>query len=110
MHKSRGRSRKYESGIIRFIEDMPPGTEGGSDEEYEYEDTIKHKRVDVLLNRWNDVYVEGHSEPVDVVKVEIFDKTGLYEDTVSTIIIDSFGQEETGDYGSGGISKLSTSL
>ena len=74
VYKSRGRPRKYKPGIIRFIEDLPPGTEGGSDEEYEYEDTIRHKRVDVLLNRWNDVYVEGHSEPVDVVKVEIFDK------------------------------------
>lgn len=73
-HKSRGRPRKYERGIIRFIEDMPPGTEGGSDEEYEYEDIMKHQQVDVLLNRWNDVYVEGHSELVDVVKVEIFNK------------------------------------
>jgi hypothetical protein len=74
VHKRRGRPCKYTPGIIRFIEDMPPGTEGGSDEEYEYEDTIKHKRVDVLINRWNDVYVEGHSELVDVVKVEIFNK------------------------------------
>ena len=40
----------------------------------EYEDTIKRQRVDVLFNRWNDVYVEGHSEVVDVVKVEIFSK------------------------------------
>jgi DDE superfamily endonuclease len=72
--KGRGRPRKYEPGIIRFVEDMPPGTEGGSDEEYEYEDTIKHNGVDVLLNRWNDVYVEGHSELVDIVKVEIFNK------------------------------------
>ena len=72
--KKRGRPRKYEPEIIRFIEDTPPDTEGGSDEECEYEDTIKHQRVDVLLNRWNDVYVEGHSEPVDVVKAEIFSK------------------------------------
>ena len=43
-------------------------------EEYEYEDTVKHQPVDVLLNRWNDVYIEGHSELVDVVKVEIFAK------------------------------------
>jgi hypothetical protein len=59
---------------LQIIEDMPPGTEDGSDEECEYEDTIKHQRVDVLLNRWNDVYIEGHSELVDVVKVEIFAK------------------------------------
>ena len=73
VQKSRGRPRKYGSGTIRFIEDLPPGTEeGGSDEECEYEDTTKHQRVDVLLNRWNDVYIEGHSELVDVVKVEIF--------------------------------------
>jgi Transposase DDE domain. len=71
-HKGKGRPRKYEPGIIRFIEDLPPGTEGGSDEEHESEDTINHQRVDVLLNRWNDVYIEGHSELVDVVKVEIF--------------------------------------
>lgn len=72
--KGRGRPRKYESGTIRFIEDMPPGTEGGSDEEYDYEDTIKRQGVIVLLNRWNDVYVEGQSKVVDVVKVEIFTK------------------------------------
>ena len=72
--KRRGRPRKYESGTIRFIEDLPTGTEGGSNEEFEYEDTIKDQRVDVLFNRWNDVYVEGHSELVDVVKAEIFSK------------------------------------
>lgn len=70
----KGRPRKYEPGIIRFIEDLPPGTEGGSDEESEYVDTIKNQSVDVLLNRWNDVHVEGHSELVDVVKVEVFAK------------------------------------
>lgn len=79
--KWRGRPRKYEPGTIRFIEDQPPGTEGGSDEEFEHEDTIKHQRVDVLLNRWNDVYVEGHSELVDMVKVEIFSK-GDYMETL----------------------------
>ena len=74
VHKKRGRPRKYGPETIRFIEDMPPGTEGGSDEECEYEDTTKRQRVDVLLNRWNDVYIEGHPKPVDVVKVEIFSK------------------------------------
>ncbi len=74
VHQGRGRPRKYEPGIIRFIEDLPPGSENGSDEECMHEDTMKHQRVDVLLNRWNDVYVEGHSELVDVVKVEIFSK------------------------------------
>ena len=73
-HKKRGRPRKYGPETIRFIEDMPPGTEGGSDEECEYEDTTKRQRVDVLLNRWNDVYIEGHSKLVDVVKIEIFSK------------------------------------
>ena len=74
-HKGKGRPRKYEPGIIRFIEDLPPGTERGCDEEYEYTDTIKKRPVDVLLNRWNDVHVEGHTELVDVVKVEIFAKS-----------------------------------
>lgn len=74
VHKKRGRPCKYEPRIIRFIEDMPPDTEGGSDEEYEYEDTIKDQQVDVLFNRWNDVYIAGHTELVDVVKVEIFSK------------------------------------
>jgi len=73
-HRGKGRPRKYEPGIIRFIEDLPPGSEGGSDEEGEYTDTIKKQLVDVLLNRWNDVHVEGHSKLVDVVKVEIFSK------------------------------------
>jgi len=73
-HKGRGRPRKYASGTIRFIEDLPPGAEGGSDEESEHEDTINRQEVVVLLNRWNDVYIEGHSELVDVVKVEIFAK------------------------------------
>ncbi|HSN65185.1 MAG TPA: transposase [Fusibacter sp.] len=81
IHKRRGRPRKYESETIRFIEDMPPGTKGGSDEECEYEDIIRKQPVDVLLNRWNDVYVEGHSELVDVVKVEIFAKND-YEKTL----------------------------
>ena len=67
----KGRPRKYEPGIIRFIEDLPPGTEGGSDEEFEYEDTIKNLPVDVLINRWNDVHVEGHAELVDIVKIEV---------------------------------------
>ena len=74
VHRKRGRPRKYEQETIRFIEDMPPGTEGGSDEEYEYEDIIQKQRVDMLINRWNDVYIAGHSETVDVVKVEIFSK------------------------------------
>jgi hypothetical protein len=73
-HKERGRPRKYGSETIRFIEDVPPGTAGGSDEESEHEDTMKHQRVEVLLNRWNDVYIEGHSKLVDVVKIEIFAK------------------------------------
>ena len=72
LHRGKGRPRKYEPGIIRFIEDLPPGSEGGSDEEYEYTDTIKNQPVDLLLHRWNDVHVEGHSELVDMVKAEIF--------------------------------------
>lgn len=72
--RGKGRPRKYAPGIIRFIEDLPPDTEGESDEEYEYTDTIKKQPVDVLLNRWNDVHVKGHSELVDVVKAEIFSK------------------------------------
>ena len=73
-HRGKGRPRKYEPGIIRFVEDLPPGSEGGSDEECEYTDTIGKQSVDVLLNRWNDVHVEGHAELVDVVKAEIFSK------------------------------------
>ena len=83
VHKGRGRPRKYMPETIRFIEDMPPGVEGGSDEEHEYEDSIQQKQIYVLLNRWNDVYIEGHSGLVDVVKVEIFSKddcTGLLTD------------------------------
>jgi DDE superfamily endonuclease len=74
VEKGKGRPRKYEPGIIRFIEDLPPGAEGGSDAEYEHEDIVKRQQVDVLLNRWNDVHVEGHSQLVDIVKVEIFAK------------------------------------
>jgi hypothetical protein len=33
----------------------------------------------VLLNRWNDVHVEGHAELVDVVKAEIFSKSDCRE-------------------------------
>jgi hypothetical protein len=87
VHKRRGRPRKYESGTIRFIEDLPPGTDNGSDEEHEYEDTIKHQRVDVLLNRWNDVYIEGHSEPVDVVKIEIFSKHDYTQTLLPTLLL-----------------------
>jgi hypothetical protein len=85
--KKRGRPRKYDQETIRFIEDMPPGTEGGSDEECEYEDTVKHQQVDVLLNRWNDVYVEGHSELVDVVKVEIFSKHDYTQTLLPPLIL-----------------------
>jgi hypothetical protein len=77
--RGRGRPCKYEPGIIRFVEDLPPGTEGGSDEECEYTDTINKQPVDLLLNRWNDVHVEGHSETVDVVKAEIFSKNDYTE-------------------------------
>jgi len=87
MHKKRGRPRKYKPEIIRFIEDMPPGTDGGSDEEYECEDIIKHQRVDVLFNRWNDVYVEGHSELVDVVKVEIFSKDDYMQTLLPPLLL-----------------------
>lgn len=86
-HKGRGRPRKYQPGTIRFVEDLPPGTEGGSDEEQEYEDTMKHQRVDVLLNRWNDVHVEGHSEPVDVVKVEIFAKNDYTKTMLPPLVL-----------------------
>jgi len=85
--KGKGRPRKYEPGIIRFIEDLPPGTEGGSDEEYEFEDTIKQRRVDVLLNRWNSVHVEGHSELVDIVKVEIFAQDDCTEVLFSLLLL-----------------------
>jgi hypothetical protein len=57
--KERGRPRKYCGEKIRFIEDLPPGSENGSDEEHQYEDTMKGQQVDVLLNRWNDVYTTG---------------------------------------------------
>jgi len=69
--KRKGRPRKYAPGSIRFVEDLPPDTEGGSDEKYVFPDMIKGKPVAVLLNRWNDIHVEGHAELVDVVKVEI---------------------------------------
>jgi len=82
VHKKRGRPRKYGPETIRFIEDVPSDIEGESDEEFEHEDTMKHQRVDVLLNRWNDVYVEGHSELVDVVKVELFSKSEYYMETL----------------------------
>ena len=74
VYKGRGRPRKYEPRTIRFVEDLPPDSEGGSDEEYEYTDMMGKQSVDVLLNRWNDVHVEGHAELVDVVKAEIFSK------------------------------------
>lgn len=74
-HRKKGRPRKYEPGKIRFAEDLPPGIEGGSDEEHEYTDIIKKQSVHVLLNRWNDIHVAGHSMPVDVVKAEIFSKS-----------------------------------
>jgi hypothetical protein len=87
VRKERGRPRKYAPGTIRFIEDMPPDTEGGSDEERECEDTIQRQQVDVLLNRWNDVYVEGHSELVDVVKAEIFAKDDSTKTLFSPLLL-----------------------
>jgi hypothetical protein len=92
VRKGRGRPRKYEPGTIRFIEDMPPGTEGGSDEESEYEDTIKHQHVRVLLNRWNDVWVEGHSELVDVAKVEIFSQEDCTQTLLTPLLLILSGQ------------------
>ena len=50
-HRRKGRPRKYEPGIIRFIEDLPTGTKDVSDEKYKYADTIKKQPVDLLLNR-----------------------------------------------------------
>jgi len=86
-HKRRGRPRKYEPGIIRFMEDLPPGTQGGSDEEYEYTDTIRNQSVDLLLNRWNDVHVEGHSDLVDVVKAEIFSTNNCEETLLPPLLL-----------------------
>ena len=86
-HDRRGRPRKYEPGTIRFTEDKPPDTEGGSDEESEYEDAIKHQLVDVLLNRWNDVHIQGHSKLVDVVKVEIFAKDDCKKTLLSPLLL-----------------------
>ncbi len=86
-HRGKGRPPKYKPGIIRFIEDLPPGIEGGSDEEYEFEDAIKQRRVDVLLNRWNGVHIEGHSELVDVVKVEIFAQDDCQEVLFSPLLL-----------------------
>ena len=87
LHRGRGRPRKYAPGIIRFIEDMQPGTENGSDEECVHEDTMKHQQVEILLNRWNDVYVEGHSELVDVVKVEVFSKRDYTEAMLPPLLL-----------------------
>jgi len=81
----RGRPRKYESGIIRFSEDIPPDTEGGSDEEHMYGNI--EPGIDILCNRWNDVCVEGHSEPVDVVKIEIFSKDDCTQTLFSPLLL-----------------------
>jgi len=68
----KGRPRKYEDYIIRFSENIPKGEEGGPDEEGEFESICNGKEVFVFISRWNSVYVFGHPELVDVVKVEIF--------------------------------------
>ncbi len=51
--KGRGRPPKYAPGVIRFIDDLPPGSENGSDEEFTYEDLNEET---VLSNRWYGVY------------------------------------------------------
>jgi len=43
--------------------------------------------VDVLLNRWKDVYVEGQSELVDVVKVEIFSKDNYVKTLLPPLLL-----------------------
>lgn len=77
LHPGRGRPRKYEAPIIRFVENIPKGELGGPDEEVEHEGTRNGRPVFIFLSRWNDVYVHGQSDLVDVVKVEIFLKENL---------------------------------
>lgn len=86
-HKGKGRPRKYEPKVIRFIEDIPPDTEGGSDEESTHKDIFRKKPVEVLINRWNDVHVAGHSELVDVVKVEIFAEDDCTKTEISPLLL-----------------------
>lgn len=31
-----------------------------SNEEHEFEDTVKQQQVDILINCWNDIHVKGH--------------------------------------------------
>lgn len=68
----RGRPRKYQGPVLRFVDNVPAGNENGPDEEVEYESTINKRQVFVFLSRWIDVHVYGQAEPVDIVKCEIF--------------------------------------
>lgn len=77
----RGRPKKYEKKLLRFSDNIPAGDEGGPDEEIEYESICNGRQVFVFLSRWNSVHVHGQTEPVDVVKCEIF----LKEDTGRTL-------------------------
>ena len=68
----RGRPKKYEGDAIRFSTSSSVGEDGGPDQEEVYEDFINGKEVEVLVQRWNNVYVTGQEKLVDVVKAEVF--------------------------------------
>ena len=71
----KGRPRMYEENIIRFSENIPQGEERGPDEEIDFESMYNGKEVNVFISRWKNISVSGHSELVDIVKVEIFLKS-----------------------------------
>jgi hypothetical protein len=48
------------------------GDEGGPDEELEHEEVLNGRKVYVLKSRWNNVYIHGRSDLVDIVKIETF--------------------------------------
>jgi hypothetical protein len=70
--KKKGRPKKYGSPLIHFAENIPMGDEGGPDEELEHEEVLNGRKVYVLKSRWNNVYIHGRSDLVDIVKIETF--------------------------------------
>lgn len=58
--------------MIHFAASVPPGEEGGPDEEEEYESKSGEHELDILISWWKDVRVHGREDLVDVVKIEVF--------------------------------------
>jgi len=97
--KQRGRPRKYMEGCIKFREDIPLDDKYAPNEQVEDQMIYRGQSVYRLISRWNDIHLHDREGPVDVVKVELFSKTGaiLLFDAPLLLIVSGVRRRELSD-------------